>query len=375
MCAAAKKKEADLAGGPGWISPVAVPDRILELSEEEQLGLIRAHKDRLGNKLVILGHHYQRSSIIGVSDHIGDSLALAAHAASQKEAEFIVFCGVHFMAESARILASPNQRVFIPNPEAGCPLADMAEVEDVETAWEYIEGAVGGDSLVPVTYMNSTANLKSFCGFHGGAVCTSSNADKVFKWGFDDGKKIFFFPDEHLGRNTANALGITRDRQFLWDPRAEPPDSAARNIEQADVILWKGFCHVHTHFTRDHILEMRKKYPRGKIIVHPECNEEVIAGADAAGSTSFICKFVDQSAPGSTVLIATEINLVSRLAAEYPDKTILPVTRSLCPNMYKINTGNLLHLLDDLGRFNEVIVGEEVAEGARLALNRMLKLA
>jgi quinolinate synthase len=375
MSTAGNNKIKNPAGSPGGISPAAVPDRILQLGEQEQLAQIRTHKDRLGNKLVILGHHYQRASIISVADHIGDSFALAAHAASQQEAEFIVFCGVHFMAESARVLASPGQRVFIPNPEAGCPLADMAEVEDVETAWEFIEGILGKDSLVPVTYMNSTAELKSFCGFHGGAVCTSSNAGKVFKWVLDSGKKILFFPDEHLGRNTANALGIPGDRQFLWDPGARPADSAAQAVEQADVILWKGFCHVHTHFTSGHMQEMREKYPEGKIVVHPECSQEVMAAADASGSTSFICNFVKQAATGSTVLIATEINLVSRLADEYPDKTILPVTRSLCPNMYRINTANLLHLLDNLGHFNEVFVGPEAAKGARLALDRMLKLA
>jgi quinolinate synthase len=374
MGAVKKPRKNDLAGSSPWPLPVTVPDRILALGEAEQLAEIRAHKERLGKKLVILGHHYQRASIISVSDYIGDSFALAARAASQQEAEFIVFCGVFFMAESARVLAAPHQRVFIPNPEAGCPLADMADVEDVEAAWEFIEEVTGG-GVVPITYMNSSVDLKAFCGYHGGAVCTSSNAGRVFRWGLEVGNKVFFFPDENLGQNTANALDVPRDRRFRWNPRTAVPALAARAVEGADVLLWQGFCHVHTNFTADHIRAMRDRYPEATIVVHPECSEEVVAGADASGSTSFICKFVENAPLGSTVAIATEINLVSRLAAEHPDKTILPVSRSLCPNMYQINTANLLHLLDELGNFNEISIDDTVSKGARLALDRMLKLA
>jgi quinolinate synthase len=352
-----------------------LPDRILAMSEAEQIEAIRRHKDRLGKKLIILGHHYQRESIIGVSDILGDSFALSAKAASQDDAEYIVFCGVHFMAESARVLAKGHQRVFQPNLDAGCPMADMADIDEVEAAWNAIEDAVGPGRVIPVTYMNSSVELKAFCGRHGGAVCTSSNAGRVFEWALGRNKKVFFFPDEHLGRNTANSLGVSRDRQLLWDRSKHRGGHGARDIEQARVILWNGFCHVHTYYTVEHMQEMRNAHPNGKIVVHPECREEVVALADASGSTGFICKFVRDAQSGATILIATEINLTVRLANENPDKMVLPVARSLCPNMYKISPANLLATLDNLGEVNEIILDENVSKLAKLALDKMLELA
>jgi quinolinate synthase len=352
-----------------------LPDHILEMTEALQIDEIRKHKDRLGKKLVILGHHYQRESIIGVADFLGDSFGLSATAASQEEAEFIVFCGVHFMAESARVLAKSHQRVFQPNLDAGCPMADMADIDEVESAWNAIEDAIGSGRAIPVTYMNSSVDLKAFCGRNGGAVCTSSNAKQVFEWALGQEKKVLFFPDEHLGRNTANSLGIARENQLLWDRMKPLGGHASEDIERASVILWNGFCHVHTHYTLDHMNEIRKTHPDGKIVVHPECKEEIVALADAVGSTSFICKFVKAAKPGATIMIATEINLTLRLAREYPDRTIVPVSRSLCPNMYKINPANLLSTLNNLGEVNEIILGADVSKLAKLALDKMLELA
>ncbi len=351
------------------------------MSEEEQYERIRDEKKRLGGGLVILGHHYQREGIVALSDFKGDSFALSREAASCEGAEYIVFCGVHFMAESARILASQRQRVFLPAMNAGCPMADMAEIDEVETAWDTLTKHLDGKDIVPVTYMNSSAAIKAFCGEHGGAVCTSSNATKVFSWALDAGKVIFFLPDEHLGRNTSNALGIPKSEQVLWDRRQERGGVRPADLDGARVILWKGFCHVHTHFTLEHVREMRSRHPQGKLVVHPECREEVVAEADYVGSTRFIVDVVEKADPGSTIVIGTEINLVSRLAHENPDKTVLPLSRSLCHNMFKITPAALLWTLESLGSGNgagpdnEVFVDEDVMKNARIALERMLELA
>ncbi len=352
-----------------------LPDRILAMSETEQIDEIRKHKSKMGKKLIILGHHYQRESIIGVTDFLGDSFGLSATAASQEDAEHIVFCGVHFMAESARVLAKNHQRVFHPNLDAGCPMADMADIDEVEAAWNAIEDAIGPGRIIPITYMNSSVELKAFCGRHGGAVCTSSNAGRVFEWALGQNKKVLFFPDEHLGRNTANSLEISKDRQLLWDRMKARGGHTAGDIERAQVILWNGFCHVHTYYTTEHMEEIRKAYPDGKIVVHPECREEIVGMADAVGSTDFICKFVKNAKPGATIMIATEINLTIRLARENPDKTVVPVARSLCPNMYKISPANLLSTLDHLGEINEIILDAHVSKLAKLALDKMLELA
>jgi quinolinate synthase len=358
-----------------------LPERILDMSEEEQIAGIIEEKKRLGESLIILGHHYQRESIVEVSDFRGDSFALSAKAVSQKNARYIVFCGVHFMAESARILAAPEQRVFHPNLTAGCPMADMAAVEDVEIAWREVGGVVGEDNLVPVTYMNSSADIKAFCGARGGAVCTSSNAQKVFRWVIDAGKRVLFLPDEHLGRNTANALEISKERFAVWNPKMNGGGLSRDAIAGSQVIAWKGFCHVHTHFTVEHIDEMRSKYPGATIIVHPECPAEVVAAADGNGSTGFIVNSVKDAPAGAVIIIGTEVNLITRLAHEYPGKTVLPLARSLCHNMYKINPGVLLYTLENLDGngdgecFNEILVDAAIARDAKKALEKMLALA
>lgn len=357
----------------------SLPGRILEMSEETQIARISALKKEHGETLIILGHHYQRESIVAISDFKGDSFALSAKAASQKNARHIVFCGVHFMAESARILAAPEQRVFLPNLTAGCPMADMAVVEDVEAAWRAVTAVTGEDTVIPVTYMNSTADIKAFCGVHGGAVCTSSNAQKVFDWIIGQGKRVLFLPDEHLGRNTSNALGIPAGRQVLWNPNEYDGGVSRGEIDRTQVILWKGFCHVHTHFTADHVKEMRIRHPGASIIVHPECPQEVVALADGTGSTGFIVNFVNDAPPDAVIVVGTEVNLVTRLAHEHPDKIVMPLSRSLCHNMYKINPGNLLytleHLDDNGDRINEIFVDEAIARDAKIALEKMLELA
>jgi quinolinate synthase len=360
------------------LSPV-LPDRILGMTEEEQIERIRSEKGKWGKKLVILGHHYQREAIVYLSDFRGDSFDLSQKAASQKEAYFIVFCGVHFMAESARILAAPKQRVFLPNLTAGCPMADMAELDDVEVAWQVLEDELGSGEVIPITYMNSSAAIKAFCGAHGGAVCTSSNAGRVFAWALEANKRILFLPDEHLGRNTANARGIAKAAQALWDRKKPRGGLAPRALNEARVILWKGFCHVHTHFSKEHVNRMGELHPEARIIVHPECKEEVVRLADASGSTRYIVEYVEKAPAGSAIVIGTEVNLVSRLAHENPKKTVLPLSRSLCHNMYKIDPGVLLYTLENLGEssegVNEILIDEEVAKNARKALRKMLELA
>jgi len=327
---------------------------------------IELSKKKLGRRLVILGHHYQRDDVIAFADFRGDSFRLSKVASEQKQAEFIVFCGVNFMAESARILARPLQRVFLPDMRAGCPMADMADLEDVENAWETLSKQTDIKKIIPVAYMNTTAEIKAFCGKKGGIICTSSNAPRVFKWAFERGDKIFFLPDEHLGRNTAKKLNIKGDEFALWGDNKIPK-----------VILWPGFCHVHTFFTTEHIEEAREKYLGCKIVVHPECKEDVVNKSDDALSTEGICGFVARQKKGSVIIIGTEINLVGRLARENPDKKILPLARSLCPNMFKISLSNLCETLESIVKgeaINEVLVPKEITEPANKALSRMLTI-
>jgi quinolinate synthase len=353
---------------------VLMPDLYREIPEEELEPRIREHKARLGKRLVILAHHYQRPEIVALGDFVGDSYALSRDAARQTEARDIVFCGVHFMAESAEILASPDQRVSMPDLQAGCPMANMAEIGEVERAWDDL-GSVGGqEGVIPITYINSHAELKAFCGRHGGAVCTSANAGPAFKWGFRQEKRIFFFPDEHLGRNTANALGISHDDAVVYDPEDELGGLGAGALARARVILWKGYCHVHTHFRPEHVHEVRRRHPGVKVVVHPECTEDVVALSDGVGSTGFIVRYVEEARPGATIAIGTELNLVRRLATEHPEKKIFELARSLCPNMFRIDLRKLLWTLDHLGEVNLVTVPEAVAEDARRALERMLEI-
>jgi len=352
-----------------------MPDTYRGMSEQELIKKIKDRKAQLGKNLVILGHHYQREEIVQRADFRGDSLQLSRSAASQKDAQFIVFCGVHFMAESAEILSSPHQQVQLPDLDAGCPMADMADIFQVEDAWRQLDKICGQGNITPVTYVNSDAELKAFCGRNEGSVCTSSNTPAVVDWAFSNREKIFFFPDEHLGRNTSKKKGIPKDKIILWDPDEDLGGNTEAQIKNADVILWKGYCHVHTYFKPEHVNSVREKYPETTIVVHPECVEEVVDMVDYNGSTGFIVRFVEEAPKGSTITIGTEINLVSRLARENPDKKIFELARSLCPNMYKINLNNLLWTLDNIGEVNVVTVPEQVKAEAEVALNRMLEIA
>lgn len=350
-----------------------IPDNYRYLDAAELKHRISAAKKKLGKDITILGHYYQRDEIVKFADHEGDSFELSRFGAGT-EATHIVFCGVKFMAEAARILAKDNQRVYLPNMDAGCPLADMADIEQVEAAWKALERAGATNDLVPIAYMNSSAELKAFCGSHGGTVCTSSSAAKAFAWARGHGKRVFFFPDENLGMNTAIAQGIKLEDIAAWDPKASDLDNQARAAKDASVIIWKGFCHVHTFFNAGHIAEARKKYPDCKIVVHPECVPEVVAISDANGSTSFIKKYAEAAPKDSTIIIGTEINFVTRLARHNPSKTILPLARSLCPNMFRTSLADLCWTLEKLGSANEVFVPTDTAKYAKIALDKMLAL-
>lgn len=345
-----------------------------ESNDRKTIELISGIKKRLSNKLLILTHHYQRKEIVELGDYRGDSFALSQKASADQACEFIVFCGVHFMAESAEILSQPHQTVQIPAMEAGCWMADMADAPTVQSAWETLTDITGEDVVTPIVYMNSDAALKAFCGRNGGIVCTSSNAPAAFKWGFGSREKILFFPDQHLGRNSADQLRIPEDETILWNPQKPLGGNSPEDIERARVILWDGYCLVHSRFQVEHVRKMREAYPKAKIVVHPECTREVAAMADAVGSTSFIVQYVKEAPPGATIIIGTEINLIHRLSLEYPDKEILELYYSLCPNMFRINLGNLLESLENIGEFNVVRVPEEIKREAKVALDRMLAL-
>jgi len=344
------------------------------IANKDMIDKIIKIKQELGNQLVILTHHYQRKEIVDLGDHKGDSFGLSQRAAQDENAKYIVFCGVHFMAESAAILAKDHQTVQIPDMNAGCWMADMADSYLVEKAWNDVTAIVGEDSVTPLVYMNSDAFIKAHCGKNNGAVCTSSNASKAFEWAFKQREKIFFFPDEHLGRNTGNHLDIPANEMIVWDPEKPLGGNSEQEIKKAKVFLWKGYCLVHTRFTTDDMESMRKKFSNAKIVVHPECTQEVVKASDAVGSTSFIVNYVAQAQPGSTIIIGTEINLIKRLAMEYPDKNIVPLKDSLCPNMYKINLKNLLNCLENIGKTNIVTVDETIKKDAFIALENMLNL-
>jgi quinolinate synthase len=349
-----------------------VPDQV---DKKEIIERIRVLKDSLGEKLIILTHHYQRKEIVDLGDFKGDSFGLSQKAAADKSAQYIVFCGVHFMAESAEILSQPHQAVQIPDEEAGCWMADMADIYNVEKAWGELTSITGTGSVMPIVYMNSDASLKAFCGRNGGAVCTSSNAPLAFRWGFSLREKIFFFPDQHLGRNSGNQLGIPPEQMIVWNPEEPLGGNTPESIKKAKLILWDGYCLVHTRFEVEHVLKMRKGFPEAKIVVHPECTQEVVALADAVGSTSYIVKYVENAPPNTTIIIGTEINLIDRLSLENPDKTVLDLHYSLCPNMFKISPQNLLFTLENIGQFNVISVPEDIKADARMALDRMLALA
>jgi quinolinate synthase len=345
---------------------------------------IRAAKAALGDRVVILGHFYQRDEVVQHADFLGDSFQLANAAQTVPNAETIVFCGVHFMAETADILARPGQNVILPNLAAGCSMADMADEDSVEECWAQLEelygtrpDADGRAPIIPVTYMNSSAALKAFCGRHGGIVCTSSNAETVLEWAFERGQRVLFFPDQHLGRNTAKKMGVPLTRMPMWNPRKPLGGNTAGELQDARVVLWHGFCSVHKRFTVDQVEKARAEHPGVRVIVHPECPMPVVDAADEAGSTDYIRKAVAAATEPTTFAIGTEINMVNRLAAEYPQHEIFCLDPVVCPcsTMYRIHPGYLAWVLEELvaGRAPNVIrVPERVADDARVALDRML---
>ena len=371
------------------VRPNQLPQLYRELDEAELHRRIRAAKQALGQDVVILGHFYQRDEIVEHADFLGDSFQLAKAALTRPAAKHIVFCGVHFMAETADILSAADQSVILPNLAAGCSMADMADEESVESAWEDICEAYGVDPehvvpddggklpILPVTYMNSSAALKAFCGKHGGIVCTSSNAEAVLEWAFERAHRVLFFPDQHLGRNTAKAMGVPLEQMPMWNPRQPLGGNTRQALLEAKVLLWHGFCSVHRRFSVAQIEKARSDYPGAKVIVHPESPMPVVDAADAAGSTDAIRKYVAASKPGEVIAIGTEINLVNRLAAQYPDRTIFCLDPVICPcsTMYRIHPGYLAWVLEELvaGKVqNQIQVETEVAELARIALDRML---
>ncbi len=356
-----------------------LPENYVELSEQELDARIAEAKAALGSRVVILAHHYQRDEIVKFADYRGDSLKLSRLAASRKEAEFIVFCGVHFMAESADILRNENQVVILPDLNAGCSMADMANLEQVEVCWDAVANRTAG-KVVPVTYINSTAAIKGFVGRQGGAVCTSSNARKVMEWALGRGEKGLFIPDEHLGRNTAYRMGIPLDRMAVWNPHKELGGLAEDEIRHARVILWKGHCSVHQRFLPQHVERARRDYPGIQIVVHPECRWDVCEMADAVGSTEFIIKKIEEGKLGSKFAVGTEIHLVKRLAQEHPDRFVISLDDCgcLCSTMYRISPQHLCWVLESLlaGQVvNQVRVDEGTRRWAHLALDRMLEIA
>jgi quinolinate synthase len=341
---------------------------------------IRTAKERLGKALVILGHHYQKDEVIQFADYRGDSLKLARDGAANREARFIVFCGVRFMAETAAILASPGQEVLFPEPDALCPLAEKADLLLVEDAWKQLAGIMNPEAdLLPITYINSEAELKAFCGARGGAVTTSSNARRILEWALARRPRVFFFPDQHLGRNTGLRMAIPAERMPLWDPRLPLGGNAAADLLAANIILWKGWCYVHERFLPAHILAVRERIPGVRVWVHLECTREVVQLADDAGSTADIIRLVESAPPGTKWAVGTEGNLVHRLARQHPEQEIhlLSPDPNNCITMNKTTLASLVRVTDGLLRgelVNPIRVPAETAEQARIALERMLEV-
>jgi len=354
-----------------------LPEAYLGLSDAEMDARITAAKSALGSRLIILGHHYQRDEVMKFADVIGDSLKLSQAAASRHDADFVVFCGVHFMAESANILGAPHQQVLLPDLAAGCSMADMAAIDQLEICWEEMR-RMGATSVVPVTYINSAASIKGFVGEHGGIVCTSSNAAKAMAWAWDQGEQVLMLPDQHLGRNTAYKMGVPLDQMVVWDPDRPNGGVSPEALRQARLILWQGFCSVHTRMTVKQIAAFRAAYPAGKVIVHPECTFDVVQAADESGSTESIIRTVKASPKGSIWAVGTEVHLVNRLAHDVaPDRTVLTLDTvgCLCSTMFRISPNHLLWALDGLlaGEVrNRIEVPEPTKGFARLALERML---
>ncbi len=365
---------------PTAVAPLPFTTSYINLAPEELAARIADRRARLGRRLVILGHHYQVEEVVRFADHLGDSFKLAKDGAKRTDAEFVVFLGVHFMAESADILAQPGQQVILPDLGAGCSMADMANLDQVETAWSELTDGGRRDDLIPITYMNSSAAIKAFCGKRGGTVCTSSNATKVIPWALAQKPRLLFLPDQHLGRNVSCKLGIPLSDTAVWDPHALPEENMINGCDEAKILLWKGHCSVHTKFLPEHVGQMRAKHPGITVLVHPECPKEVVDLADFWGSTEKIIKTVEDAPSGSKWAIGTEINLVSRLAGRFPDKLIVSLSgiNCLCATMYRIDPPHLLWVLDNLVEghvVNRIVVPPDVKRDAKLALDRMLALA
>jgi quinolinate synthase len=368
---------------------VDCPGELPPASDPTLVERARAAKDALGERVFVLGHHYQRDEVIQFADVTGDSFKLARDAAARPEAEYIVFCGVHFMAESADILTAPDQAVILPDLAAGCSMADMADHQQVVEAWDVLADAGVADVTVPITYMNSSAAIKSFTGEHGGAVCTSSNAERALRWAFGSatdgaggagGEKVLFLPDQHLGRNTAVLkLGMSLDDCVVYNPHKRHGGLTPQQLRDATMILWQGHCSVHGRFTAANVADVRNRIPDVNVLVHPECRHDVVLGADYVGSTEYIIRTLDNAPAGSTWAIGTELNLVRRLADAHPDKRVVFLEKTVCycSTMNRIDLPHLVHSLESLVRgdvVNRIVVDDRTAANARLALDRMLAL-
>ena len=371
----AKSLEDEFNAGVRW---QRLPVSYMRMSPAELDERIAAARAKLGDSAVVLGHHYQRDEIIKYADYRGDSFNLSQFAASQAAAEYIIFCGVHFMAETADILSAANQQVILPNLTAGCSMADMARIDDVLDCWDDLQDALGDDgAIIPITYMNSTAAIKAHCGRNSGIVCTSSNAPATFRWALERGKRILFLPDQHLGRNTGLRMGIGLEEMVVWNPFKPLGGNTEADLRRSRLILWQGHCSVHTRFTTQQIEQARRAYPNVHVVVHPECTMDVVQAADSNGSTEYIKKLVNDAAAGSVIAVGTEISMVNRLAAENPDKRIFCLDSVVCPcsTMYRIHPAYLSWVLDGLNEgvvVNRISVDADTAEQARVSLDRML---
>jgi len=370
-----------------WQQPL--PEIYTQLSDAELRLRIESARETLGKRLVILGHHYQQDAVIDFADFTGDSFELSRKAADEKNIDYVIFCGVHFMAESADILTNENVRVILPDLGAGCSMADMANLDQTEDAWAQLQETCPDQTIVPITYMNSSAAIKAFVGEHGGAVCTSSNCRNVLEWALRGGAvenhdrakkvKILFFPDQHLGRNTAFAMGYPLDKMVVWDPKQDLGGNSERALIDADFVLWKGHCSVHALFRPEHVDQVRAKYPSMKVIVHPECKWEVVQKADMAGSTAYIVKQIEAAPPGSEWAIGTEVHLVHRLAQQHPDQKIIVLSdcQCLCTTMFRVDLPHVCWTLENLveGKVvNEIKVDAHTRKWATVALERMLAI-
>lgn len=352
-----------------------LPEHYKTMTVEEMEARVREIKERMGDRLFIPGHHYQKDEVIQFADAVGDSLQLSQVSAKNTAAEFVVFCGVHFMAETADILTSREQKVILPDMRAGCSLADMANIEQTERGWKVMQEQFG-DTIIPLTYINSTAAIKDFVGRHGGATVTSSNARRMLEWAFTQKERVLFLPDQHLGRNTAYDLGVPLNAMAVWDPIREQFECDG-DLADVKIILWKGHCSVHALFTVENVEQVRKNHPDAKIIVHPECSREVVVLADDAGSTKYIIETIKAAEPGTKWAVGTEMNLVNRLTQQFTDKEVFSLNPYMCAcmTMNRIDLPHLLWALETVEQgkiINQITVEEEIAEGARLALDRML---